>query len=112
MYHHANTNINSLRPSDHDTKSTKSSETRRREIPLAFTNTEWGKEYAANPNWELENSLRDGIRDTKNRSVFNEYGTFSTVDTRSIFPGLLGYGSSELLPSHFSTNHQSHFLHH
>ncbi|KAG9526600.1 hypothetical protein KCU93_g5450, partial [Aureobasidium melanogenum] len=55
MYHHANTNINHLQSSDHDSKSTKSSELRRRQIPLAFTNTHWGKEYAANPNWEHEN---------------------------------------------------------
>lgn len=55
MYRHANTNINPSQSSDFDTKSTKSSETRRRQIPLAFTNTEWGKEYAANPNWEHEN---------------------------------------------------------
>ncbi|KAG9733020.1 hypothetical protein KCU73_g11161, partial [Aureobasidium melanogenum] len=58
MYHHANTNINPSQSTDHDSKSTKSSELRRREIPLAFTNTHWGKEYAANPNWELENSER------------------------------------------------------
>ncbi|KAG9695924.1 hypothetical protein KCU95_g3803, partial [Aureobasidium melanogenum] len=58
MYHHANTNINPLQSSDHDSKSTKSSEIRRRQIPLAFTNTEWGKEYAANPNWEHENMGR------------------------------------------------------
>lgn len=55
MYHHANTNINPLQPSGHDPESTRSSEGRRRQIPLAFTNTEWGKEYAANPNWEHEN---------------------------------------------------------
>ncbi|KAH0370151.1 hypothetical protein KCU65_g2842, partial [Aureobasidium melanogenum] len=55
MYHHANTNINPSQSPDHDTKSSKSSETRRKQIPLAFTNTEWGKEYAANPNWEHEN---------------------------------------------------------
>jgi hypothetical protein len=54
MYHHANTDIN-LQPSDHASISTKSSETRRREIPLAFTNTWWGREYVANPNWEKEN---------------------------------------------------------
>jgi hypothetical protein len=53
MYHHANTNINSQSP-DHASISTKSSETRRRQIPLAFTNTEWGREYIANPNWEQE----------------------------------------------------------
>ncbi|KAG9996391.1 hypothetical protein KCU78_g17474, partial [Aureobasidium melanogenum] len=58
MYHHANTNINHLQSSDHDSKSTKSSKLRRRQIPLAFTNTHWGKEYAANPKWELENSER------------------------------------------------------
>ncbi|KAH0188160.1 hypothetical protein KCU99_g4894, partial [Aureobasidium melanogenum] len=55
MYHHANTNINPSQSTDHDSKSTKSSELRRREIPLAFTNTHRGKEYAANPNWEHEN---------------------------------------------------------
>lgn len=55
MYHHANTNINPSQSSNFDTKSTASSGTRRRQIPLAFTNTEWGKEYAANPNWEHEN---------------------------------------------------------
>ncbi|KAK6003518.1 hypothetical protein QM012_009289 [Aureobasidium pullulans] len=55
MYHHANTNINPVQSRDHDSKSTQSSEIRRRQIPLAFTNTEWGKEYAANPNWEHEN---------------------------------------------------------
>ncbi|KAI4737208.1 hypothetical protein E4T50_12296 [Aureobasidium sp. EXF-12298] len=45
MYHHANTNINPSQSTDHDSKSTKSSELRRREIPLAFTNTHWGKEF-------------------------------------------------------------------
>jgi hypothetical protein len=54
MYHHANTNINS-QSSDHAFLSTKSSETRRREIPLAFTNTGWGREYIANSNWEQDN---------------------------------------------------------
>jgi hypothetical protein len=54
MYHHANTNINSQSP-DHASISTKSSEARQRQIPLAFTNTEWGREYIANPNWEQDN---------------------------------------------------------
>ncbi|KAI4752639.1 hypothetical protein E4T52_15175 [Aureobasidium sp. EXF-3400] len=55
MYHHANTNINPSQSSDHASTSTKSSETRKRQIPLAFTNTGWGREYIANPNWEQEN---------------------------------------------------------
>jgi hypothetical protein len=54
MYHHANTDIN-LQPSDQTSISTKSSESRRRQVPLAFTNTWWGREYIANPNWEKEN---------------------------------------------------------
>jgi hypothetical protein len=54
MYHHAITNINS-QSSDHASLSTKSSETRRREIPLAFTNTGWGREYIANSHWKQEN---------------------------------------------------------
>jgi hypothetical protein len=54
MYHHANIDINSQSP-DHASVSTKSSETRQRQIPLAFTNTWWGREYIANPNWEQEN---------------------------------------------------------
>lgn len=59
MYRHANTNVNSSQPSDHDStsskSSSKSSDRQRREIPLAFTNTGWGREYASNPNWEHEN---------------------------------------------------------
>ena len=68
MYHHANTNINPSPPSDHASNSTKSSESRRRQIPLAFANTGWGREYIANPNWEQENlgksnaSIRQGSR--------------------------------------------------
>jgi hypothetical protein len=67
MYHHANTNINSQSP-DHASIFTRSSETRRRQIPLAFENTEWGREYIANPNWEQENleksnaNVRQGSR--------------------------------------------------
>lgn len=55
MYHHANNNINISQLSDHGSVSTKSSEARRRQIPLAFANTEWGREYIANPNWEQDN---------------------------------------------------------
>jgi len=55
MYHHANNNINISQSSDHGSVSTKSSEARRRQIPLAFANTEWGREYIANPNWEQDN---------------------------------------------------------
>lgn len=72
MYRHANTNINSSHPSDHDStsskSSSKSSERQRREIPLAFTNTGWGREYASNPKWEHENlrksnpAIRQGSR--------------------------------------------------
>jgi hypothetical protein len=55
MYHHANTNINPSHTSDDASTSTKSANTRKRQIPLAFTNTVWGREYIANPNWEQEN---------------------------------------------------------
>jgi hypothetical protein len=55
MYHHANTNINPSQSSDDASTSTKSSNTRKKQIPLAFTNTGWGREYIANPNWEQEN---------------------------------------------------------
>ncbi|KAI4718638.1 hypothetical protein E4T48_05168 [Aureobasidium sp. EXF-10727] len=55
MYHHANANINPPQSCRHDSNSTKSSETRRKQIPLAFTNTEWGRQYTANPNWSNEN---------------------------------------------------------
>jgi hypothetical protein len=55
MYHHANTNINPSHTSDDASTSTKSSNTRKKQIPLAFTNTGWGREYIANPNWEQEN---------------------------------------------------------
>jgi hypothetical protein len=58
MYHHANTDITLSQFSDHASISTKSSETRRRQIPLAFTNTYWGREYIANANWEQENLER------------------------------------------------------
>ncbi|KAH0352217.1 hypothetical protein KCU83_g3991, partial [Aureobasidium melanogenum] len=114
MYHHANTNINSLRPSDHDTKSTKSSETRRREIPLAFTNTEWGKEYAANPNWELENSgrcnptVRRGSRfesepDHKvNRSASVSMSSRESSEMESTIPGT-DPSSTNTVPSAQST---------
>lgn len=55
MYHHANTNINPSHTSDDASTSTKSSNTQKKQIPLAFTNTGWGREYIANPNWEQEN---------------------------------------------------------
>ncbi|CAD0098366.1 unnamed protein product [Aureobasidium mustum] len=98
MYHHANTNINSLQSPDHDSRSTKSSEARRRQIPLAFTNTEWGKEYAANPNWEHENlgrcnpTVRRGSRfrsepDPKvNRSVSVSLPSHGTPEMQSAKP--------------------------
>lgn len=59
MYHHANTNIDASPSSDCTSTCTKSSEGRRRQIPLAFTNTGWGREYLANPNWEQENLGRN-----------------------------------------------------
>jgi hypothetical protein len=55
MYRHANTNINPSHTSDDASTSTKSSNARKKQIPLAFTNTGWGREYIANPNWEQEN---------------------------------------------------------
>ncbi|KAI5238923.1 hypothetical protein E4T43_07110 [Aureobasidium subglaciale] len=55
MYRHTNTETNSSQSSDHDSTSTRSSQRRQRQIPLAFTNTEWGREYASNPNWSHEN---------------------------------------------------------
>ncbi|KAI5199209.1 hypothetical protein E4T38_07126 [Aureobasidium subglaciale] len=55
MYRHTNTETNSSQSSDHDSTSTRSSERRQRQIPLAFTNTEWGREYASNPKRSHEN---------------------------------------------------------
>jgi hypothetical protein len=72
MYHHANTDITSLQPSDHASISTKSSGTRRREIPLAFTNTYWGREYIANSKWEQENLGKSNVTVRKGSRGRNE----------------------------------------
>jgi hypothetical protein len=61
MYHHANIDINLSQSSDHASISTKSSETRRKQIPLAFTNTWWGREYIANQHWEQENLGKSNV---------------------------------------------------
>ena len=53
MYLHPNANIEAS--SEDCVETNKTAERRQRLIPLAFTNTTWGREYAANPNWEHEN---------------------------------------------------------
>ena len=101
MYHHANTNINPLQSPDHDSKSTKSSEARRRQIPLAFTNTQWGKEYVENPNWEHENLGRCNPTVRRGSRFRSEPETNAN---RSASVSLSSRGTSEIQPAEPSTN--------
>ena len=53
MYLHPNANIEAS--AENCPEINKPTERRQRLIPLAFTNSTWGREYVANPNWEYDN---------------------------------------------------------
>jgi hypothetical protein len=98
MYHHANTDINLSQSSDLTSISTKSSETRRREIPLAFTNTYWGREYIANSNWEKENLGKSNVTVRKGSRGQEE------VDGKTIPASALSHNASTTEPTDTTTS--------